>query len=284
MKKSLAKLSAYEQHKMKWTVRFGYAMFAIVVVNTLIMWSSFVYGLTLLHGPVGPLFTQFAWYLITSGLGAILPPLVAYLVGERGGKTNTKYEHRYNGVLFAILASWLSIASSLYPWTYDAMAYMPAVSAGIALVTALIIAFVYGRHKKPISLERYLPYQLALTMTIALIVVSGLVSTLQALDVAKNPSLYALIGAEVLICCIVLWAGYRASRESGRWPRLIDSIIALSISVWTINLSMMLLMYLHVATLINIAPVLLGILCWGVYLYLIHLRITASSGQTALKR
>lgn len=259
-------------------------MFCIVIINTLFTWSSFAAGLANIHNGGGKYLPQFILFMLVSGIAAILPPVVAYLVGQRGGSTDSPYEHRYNGVLFAMLAGWLSLTFGFLPFTLDSMAVVPLVSGALSLLIALIVAFFYGRSRRPVSLEAFTPYRVMLVGALIAIIIQGLVSMLGSMGISQDPSAIAISIATIGIFVLIIWFGYRASLEASRWSRVIDSIIAFSIGMWTINLVSLLLMNLRVTTLVGITPTLVGLVAWGVYLYLIHLRFPAAKLQKARKR
>ncbi len=275
MKKSLAKLSAYEQHKMQWTARFGYAMFALVLVNVIYSFFALADSIQHVKNGGGQFLPQFLWFVSLSALSAVVPPAVAYLVGGRQAKTNSVHEHHYNGVLFALLAGWLTLTFSFFPVDSTSFVYIPAVVAAISLFITVVIAIGYGKHAKQVRLQEYVPYRIGLIGSIVAIIGLGVATMAQSLIETSDPSVLAITAVPILAGGLFVWFGYKASRESNRWSRIIDSLVAISIGTWTANLFVLFLYTLHVVSFIQATPLLVGALAWAVYLYLIHLRASA---------
>ena len=47
-------------------------------------------------------------------LSGIVPPLAAFIIGDRSTRPRSRYEHFYNGTLFAFMAIWLNMFIALF--------------------------------------------------------------------------------------------------------------------------------------------------------------------------
>ncbi|MDQ5982326.1 MAG: hypothetical protein QG549_323 [Patescibacteria group bacterium] len=87
------------------TILFGYVLFGLSLVS-LTLYTVIPFG-SLLFTPAVQHF-NIAIILGSLVAGALLPTLLAYILGDKSTRTKSKLDHHFNGVLFAITAYWLS--------------------------------------------------------------------------------------------------------------------------------------------------------------------------------
>ena len=150
----------------KITIIFGYSLFALLVlattISTIIPFGSMLLNPTVRHLNVAVL-------LVSLVAGAILPPLVSYLIGDRATHSKSKLDHHFNGVLFGIASYWLStffffIASDVISNIRSAFSE-PLATAIVSwpilptLIILTAVAFGYVKSKKKVvSVLEYKPY------------------------------------------------------------------------------------------------------------------------------
>lgn len=90
----------------KVTVLFGYALFILVLINliigTIIPWTG------LLFTPYPIQKTNVVVQLLSFIFAVILPPVVGYILGQKMTHRHDRLTHHFNGVLFGIVAFWVS--------------------------------------------------------------------------------------------------------------------------------------------------------------------------------
>jgi len=90
----------------KVTVVFGYALFILVLINlivgTIIPWTG------LLFTPYPIQKTNVVVQLLSFIFAIILPPVVGYILGQKMTHRHDRLTHHFNGVLFGIVAFWVS--------------------------------------------------------------------------------------------------------------------------------------------------------------------------------
>jgi len=148
------------------TTVFGYILFALSVVS-LTLYTVIPFG-SILFVPGAQDFSV-ALILISLVAGAVLPPLVAYILGDKATKKRGKLDHHFNGVLFAIAAYWLSNVLALinsdgitqireiFPEPFATI--INAWPVYLVILVMSITAIIFVRNKKKITLLEFRPYQ-----------------------------------------------------------------------------------------------------------------------------
>jgi hypothetical protein len=164
-----------ENGQRKITIIFGYGLFvaalAAVIVSTIIPLS------TMLLNPVVNRLNVIATLIIFVA-GAIIPFLVAYIIGDRTTRAKNKVTHHYNGVLFAVMAYWLSLFFSLIgPFAVDPIrgaipelwmlqvANSWPILATIVIITIIAVSYHARKQKEGTSVLQYRPYQFVLLVS-----------------------------------------------------------------------------------------------------------------------
>lgn len=92
-------------------VTIGYILFSLLVIATLIS-TTIPFGM-LLFNP-NALHYNVAITLIALTLGALLPALLGYIIGDHSVKTKSKLSHHFTGVLFGLLAYWIMMLLTVF--------------------------------------------------------------------------------------------------------------------------------------------------------------------------
>lgn len=191
----MAKIKTKNSHTP--LVFIAYVLFALLIVS-IILSTLIPFG--------GLLFTPRVLYwnviLLTVFLvvGAILPVLIGYFVGDQSVKSKSKLTHHFNGVLFGLLAYWMmTIVSMIMSIQSDYFMQSPnwgviiqnvVPSAVIALVTcSLAVAHVRGRQARQDILD-YKPYS-ALLITLTLL--APVIWSLPGIFLNQDYSLYPIV-------------------------------------------------------------------------------------------
>lgn len=280
----MAKISATRAnaYRMELTAAFGLAIFAIGLLAQLLRLVA-DFGLANAGKPIN-LFdtTTYSWVIIgwsATCFAAIGPPLVAYFAGERLAKPRTKYEHYYNGVLFAFLAIWLSAAVGgvMYAFTpvvvamslpVDYSQWAPQVSA---LLIVLLLAFLYGKKYKKVPLHSFKPYQVLLIGCIVTLFTLGALSLVAVDGQALELVAISVIGTLISVGMIAI--PYIFSTEPDPVTRFTHACVAGSIGIWSLVAIGTLPAYVYSDALYSaqaIATPVIGLAAWLVYIYLLH--------------
>ncbi len=277
MKKS-TKL-AHLHHKMRAVSLFGSALFIIAVAvqsvaTGAIIWYFGVSQSYMSANTVG-LFCVLA-------LAALLPPLAAFMIGDRSTKVRSHYEHFYNGVLFAFMTIWLSTFISFYvapalfsfelPYLAgDFYSVLPAVIA-LGLVIAIGVGYGHKRHQK--LLHEYLPFKLAFIIPLLALVAGGAWDLVHQLA-DPNPSVYGMmVVVPVIIQVAMLGISYLLSSERKVGDRLVEASVCASIGFFAAMIAGQLPYFgFGIATDI-IVPSAIGVLVWLAFLYFYFYRRT----------
>ncbi len=189
----------------KTTILFGYTLFVLLVLGT--MFSTVVpFGVLAFQPHVRHINVLVT--LLTLTISALLPLILAYIVGDKTTRTKNAKAHHLNGILLGFLAYWLSVFIGLVgsDVTVD---IRQAVSEPLASVlicwpvvlTLLITIWVALNHtlRRTGTLLEYGPYQ-------ALLIVSAIVASAYALMpfYVFMPLLFIAI-SYVLLSTITSW-------------------------------------------------------------------------------
>lgn len=144
------KLTPYQQQLMHRTAIFGYVLFALVVISAVLSFASLVLSIQGSRGALPQVRNLFLFIGISS-LASLIPPLIAYFVGERGTKTRSPREHHNNGVLIALLATTLGVTLSSLPYSFSIPVYtalgiysqLPGPLLALAIVAGLVYWYMH---------------------------------------------------------------------------------------------------------------------------------------------
>lgn len=253
---------------------FGAALFvAAVVVQTFavgsLLWRT---SLTESESAASPLL------LVSMVLAsALLTPLIAFTIGDKATKARSRYEHFYNGVLFALLAIWLGIlvGQFIVPLFVSGLSYVASMAWSAVIVIAMVLGLgvAYGKKRHQKLLHEYEPYQIALVLTLFALVATSLLQLVTSL-LNPYPTEYGFaIVIPALMQVVMIVVPYRLSREKTVLGRLTESAIAASIGFTAVMIVGQIPMYgLGAATNI-IVPSAVGVIVWLAYLYQYYYRV-----------
>lgn len=276
----MAKLSKKQAqaYRMELTAWFGFAIFAIGLIAQLLSVSVSLAAFTKQPYVKFEQLLPIATGWVVTLLAGIVPPLVAYVAGEKLAKPRTKYEHYYNGVLFAFLAIWLSAAISAVFFSFVPMPatlmipfeYLQYVPQVLALLIVVLLAYLYGKKYKKVPLHDFKPYRLLL---VGCMLVLFLVGTLQLLVTAYSQAAeLVVIGAlGILISIGMVVVPYAFSYETHSMSRLTHACIAGSIGIWSLAAMASLPFYAFKLEALQVmVPAVVSLAAWFVYIYLLH--------------
>lgn len=151
----------------------GYSLFILLVVATLIS-TTIPYGVLLFDPRVRHY--NVAVMLIAFTIGALLPAVLAYVIGDKSIKSKSHLSHHFNGVVFGIFSYWLVMALPLFSFlpqslmqnNQNLMLVLANVIPGIAVaIIASILAVLHIRsHHARDDVLTYKPFFVLLLISI----------------------------------------------------------------------------------------------------------------------
>lgn len=172
--------------QQKITIWYGYGLFVLLVLGVII--SLVIPTLQLLIRPEVNHFNVTV-FLISLAAGSLLPMLISYIIGDKASRVKDKTLHHYDGVLFGLLAYWLSLLFGTIG-SYTVAPIREAIS-GVAMaavfnawpiiatvITVSIISYFYHRSKRAGSVLLYKPYMLTFWLTAITVSVLGPLSSI----------------------------------------------------------------------------------------------------------
>lgn len=217
-------------------------------------------------------------------LAGVLPPLAAFIVGDRSTKVRSRYEHFYNGVLFALMTSWLSMFITFFVVPQLPVFKFPFLAAELnamwpallALVIAIVIGLEYGHKRHQKLLHEYLPFKLALTIPLIALIAGSAGELIRQLA-SPNPSVYGMIVMVPLILMVgLLVISYFLSTERNAGDRLTEASICASIGLFATMIASQIPYFGFGISTEVIVPSVIGILVWLAFLYFYFYRRTDS--------
>ena len=180
----------------------GYVLYALLVVAVLLS-TTIPFGRMLLDPRT--LHQNVALFTVALTLGALLPALLGYLIGDWSVRSKSKISHHFNGVLFGLLSFWTMSIFALYvsiPSKYFAGVpgvhvvltnLLPCIAVAI-VTTVLSIAHLRSSYAKRDILE-YKPYSLVLIGSIVLLLVWPLINNI----FTQSVSVYTFVPLIILV-------------------------------------------------------------------------------------
>lgn len=259
-------------------VVIGYILFALLAVATLI--SVTVPYTVLLFNPK-VLHVNVAVTLIAFTVGALLPVLLGYLIGDHAIKSKSKLNHHFTGVLFGLLAYWIMMLPVMFvvspiDWmtsNHNAGLIiantLPAVIVAV-VACVLAIAHVKGRYAKQ-DIIAYRPFVVVL---IAAILPLPLWSLLQNV-LTNNIGIHTFVPLIVFaVASIIPYIGLRNIKMT-RFNKL--AWVAVSVSVlffatfvlpqlvFSVTNYLIPMSTMEAQSVATIVAYVLAIILWGVY-------------------
>jgi hypothetical protein len=260
-----------ENSQRKITIIFGYSLFVMalvtVIVSTVIPWSILLLDSTVKH--LNVIIT-----LLSFIAAAIVPFLVAYIMGDKTTRTKNKVVHHYNGVLFGVVAYWLSLffssigSSTVSPvrqaipefWMSTVVNSWP-ILANILVITIIAMSYHARPQKAGESVLQYRPYQVLL--------LSSVIATL-ALTQQYLADGYQLIGLlYIAISAIFIGISYMVLRKVHpfKLARLSSAIVAFSFGIITMGFAGQLASVIGYNILTTLAVTGISLVAWALYLW-----------------
>jgi hypothetical protein len=261
----------------KVTVVFGYGLFVLAILNliisTVIPWT----GLLLSPYPVQK--TNVAVQLVSFIFAVVLPPLVGYILGQKMTHRHDRLTHHFNGVLFGIVAYWVSVFTGFVavdtiqpirntfsePWA-TVITSWPIVAT---LVVMSGLAFYYAHNmKQKDSVLHDRVYQFALFAGVVSIPVYEILFLVRYYDVGSL--IYDVVVLAAILGCIII-SRYAIHRfQPTQKNPLSLSVIAVSVGLITMQLAGEIIALITPWYLTNqIGSAIAGIIAWLLYLLLV---------------
>ena len=261
-----------ERSRQKTTIIFGYSLFATAVVavilSTVIPWGKLFFNQHVKHMSV-------LMILIAFVAAAIVPFLVAYIIGDKATRAKNKVTHHYNGVLFGTLAYWLSqlfasigtlpfqVSGAAVDTTWAApIANMWPIVATIILITIIAVSYHAKKQKVGESVLQYRPYQVLLFLS----VIVSLVLSQQFLAEGYQP-----IGGLLNIAMPLVLIGISYMVITKAYPRklsrLVVAIVAVTFGYLAMRLAMELTYNITYSVFLGIVATVIGVTVWVGYLW-----------------
>lgn len=154
----------------------GYVLFSLLVIATLIS-TTIPFGILLFNPKV--LHYNVSIILVAFTVGALLPVLLGYIIGDHSVKTKSKLSHHFTGMLFGLLSYWIMILLSVFiaiPSEFSQdnrnaslmiVNLLPSVGVAV-IVSILAVAHVRSHHAKK-EILRYRPFSALLVASIVML-------------------------------------------------------------------------------------------------------------------
>jgi len=262
-----------ENSQRKITIIFGYSLFVAalvtVMVSTVIPLSKILFNPASMHLNVITMLLSFV-------AAAIVPFIVAYVIGDKTTRTKNRVTHHYNGILFGVVAYWLSMffsfigSSTVEPirqaipefWLSTVVNSWP-ILANILIITIIAMSYHSRTQKAGESVLQYRPYQLLL--------LSSVVATIapSQLYLADGYQFVSLL--YVAIPALIIGISYVVLRKThpSKLSRLSSAVVALSFGIITMGFAGQLTMSTNgILTILAITGG-VGLAAWVLYLWLI---------------
>ncbi len=256
----------------KITVIFGYSLFVValltVIVSIIIPWSAILMNPDAKHLNVIIILLSFI-------SAAIVPFIVSYIIGDKTTRTRNRVTHHYNGILFGVVAYWLSIFFSSIGALAPIMRTIPgiwmvaAVNAWPILATIFVITIIaINYHARPQktgqSVLRYKPYQILL--------ISSVIATL-ILTQQYSAEGYQAIGVllNIVVPTVFIAISYLMFKKAytSRPARLSSAIVAFSFGFTAMSFSAQIGSVAGYTVLTTLMATIIGLATWIIYLRLI---------------
>ena len=260
-----------ENSQRKITIIFGYSLFVValaaVIVSIIIPWSTILLNPTSKHLSVIVILLSFV-------SASIVPFIVSFIIGDKTTRTRNRVTHHYNGVLFSVLAYWLSIFFSsigaLSPiirtipgvWMVAAVNAWP-ILATIFVITVLALRYHGRTQKTGESVLQYKPYQLLLIASVAATLALTQQYLAEGYQVAGGILNIAIPTIFLAIAYLVL-----SKVHSIKLTRLSSAIIAFSFGFTTMTFAGQFGAIIGYSALTTLSVTIIGLAVWVLYLWL----------------
>jgi len=210
----------------------GYVLFALLVIGTLLS-TTIPYSILLFNPRV--LHFNVAVTLVAFTIGALLPMLVGYSIGDHSIKTKSKLSHHFTGVLFGLFAYWIMILMSVfiaipsgnYIDDHNLRLIIGNIVPGavVAIILSILaIAHVRSRQAKQ-DILAYKPFSLLLITFIIGLQAWGIIQNV----LAHNVNFYSFLSIALLV--LIGGISYLTLRsvKLSRYNKVVWSVVSVSV-------------------------------------------------------
>lgn len=260
---------AHLNHKMRTVGLFGTGLFvAFVIINTFMVGSA---ALTFGVLKMGHLIAG----NIIAALAAFAIPLIAYVIGDSSTNSRSKYDHYYNGVLFAFMSFGLSALISIFMYAFlpgavellnngPVSQFIPSL---IALAIALVIGRMYHKQRRQQELDTYKPFQIAYVTPVLLMTLAGMVALFGDSFGATRGAWHDVAAIQLLLVGVMVLVPMFLSHRTTILGKLTETTIGLSIG----SLAVMVFSQISLKGFGNLIdpliPFMMGALVWLAFVY-----------------
>ncbi|MEO8691772.1 MAG: hypothetical protein ABI397_03240 [Candidatus Saccharimonas sp.] len=275
----MAKTKISKLSQQTFTIKLGFGLYGLIVLGVIM---STIIPFAQLYSDAKVNHQGILTLILFLLLGALLPTLVAYLIGYKATRAKDNTTRRFNGVAFGVLAYWIStllfiinpakmiIDARIMPLSFAAIIVnMWAILVTVAILVVIAAFYVKTKHKKNTILS-YQPYQAVLYAFF--IIVSILLPILSQLQEFSTGSLLDALAYTGGITAIV-GISYYALRKSKvtMIQRLTNSFFATSLGIIAMYGFVQIMPYFanfdnYIYQTWWIIAVLLGLATWAIYL------------------
>jgi len=212
----------------------GYILFSLLVVATLLS-TTIPWGQMLIANLTRVSHYNLAVFFIALTVGAVLPVLLGYIIGNSSVKSKSKLSHHFNGVLFGLLAFWImtifavlvTIPSELFSSQPNERVILinllPCI--GVAIITT-IIAIVHARSRQSKhDILLYKPFSVSLIASIVVLPLWSLINNISTNSVSVDSFVSLLT---VLILGVLSYVTLRKAKLS-TYDKVVWSAVSVSV-------------------------------------------------------
>lgn len=212
----------------------GYTLFSLLVVATLLS-TTIPWAQILIANSTKASFYNITVSYIALTLGAFLPILIGYAIGSISIKSKNKLSHRFNGVLFGLLAFWIMTMVAIFitmPFgLFSGQANERILFFNLfpSTIVAIITAFIATSHVSSRQSEQdiitYKPFSLSLIVSIAFLNLWSPINDI----VANNINVYSFLPPlAILIIGAVTYMTLKKTKFS-RYEKIVWSAVSVSL-------------------------------------------------------
>jgi len=208
----------------------GFILFILLVITVLAS-TTIPFGRMLFDPRV--LHVNVAVTALALTVGAILPVLLGYIIGDHAIKSKSKLSHYFNGILFGLLAYWLMSLSIFITLPRELMeshnTWIVLVNVlpglGVAIIASILaVAHVRSRQAKQDIIE-YKPFAAVLIGSMVVVPVWSLVSSI----VTNTMGIYSFVSlATIAALGLVSYVSLRKTRLT-TYKKILWSAVSLSV-------------------------------------------------------
>lgn len=184
-------------------VMMGYILFVLLVIGVIL--STIIPFGTILFHP-NSMKINVAVVLLALTVGAILPVLIGYFIGDHSVKSKSKLNHHFNGVLFGLLAYWIVTVFSIFMpnlsqlfTDHNIRIVLTNLSlcVGVGIITTVLAAMHVRSTKSQHDLLEYKPFVVVLVALIVVMPIIGFFNNIATNSI--NVYSFVPIGVVMLI-------------------------------------------------------------------------------------